>query len=381
MLKKDAQQITLMMVGDVILDEPNPDTFFEPSRPLLAMADIAIGHVEVPHTLRGSEQSTDIPAPPANPAHLEAFMRAGFHVATLAGNHIADSGPNGIEDTVEVLRNLGVAPVGAGMSLSAAREPALVSRHGIRVGVLSYNCVGPRDSWATSKKAGCAFVKVLTHYELDHASPGGPPSIYTFVAPESQDAMTADIIELKKQVDVVVVAMHKGVGHVPARIEMYERAVSRAAIEAGADVVVGHHAHIMRGVEIYKGKPIYHGLGNFVCVTRALSVSDNDSPERLAWAKRRQQLFGFAPNPNMPTYPFHPDSRHTAIACCRANAEGITEFGLIPCYIDELARPCPLTRQGGGEKVVEYIQQISDMAKLGTRYEWADDQWVRILLA
>lgn len=381
MLKKDAQQITLMMVGDVILDEPDPDTFFDPSRPLLAMADIAIGHVEVPHTLRGSEQSTDIPAPPANPAHLEAFMRAGFHVATLAGNHIADSGPNGIEDTVEVLRNLGVAPVGAGMSLSAAREPALVSRHGIRVGVLSYNCVGPRDSWATSKKAGCAFVKVLTHYELDHASPGGPPSIYTFVAPESQDAMTADIIELKKQVDVVVVAMHKGVGHVPARIEMYERAVSRAAIEAGADVVVGHHAHIMRGVEIYKGKPIYHGLGNFVCVTRALSVSDNDSPERLAWAKRRQQLFGFAPNPNMPTYPFHPDSRHTAIACCRANAEGITEFGLIPCYIDELARPCPLTRQGGGEKVVEYIQQISDMAKLGTRYEWADDQWVRILPA
>ena len=381
MLKKDAQQITLMMVGDVILDEPNPDTFFEPSRPLLAMADIAIGHVEVPHTLRGSEQSTDIPAPPANPAHLEAFMRAGFHVATLAGNHIADSGPNGIEDTVEVLRNLGVAPVGAGMSLSAAREPALVSRHGIRVGVLSYNCVGPRDSWATSKKAGCAFVKVLTHYELDHASPGGPPSIYTFVAPESQDAMAADITELKKQVDVVVVAMHKGVGHVPARIEMYERAVSRAAIEAGADVVVGHHAHIMRGVEIYKGKPIYHGLGNFVCVTRALSVSDNDSPERLAWAKRRQQLFGFAPNPNMPTYPFHPDSRHTAIACCRANAEGITEFGLIPCYIDELARPCPLTRQGGGEKVVEYIQQISDMAKLGTRYEWADDQWVRILPA
>jgi len=381
MLKKDAQQITLMMVGDVILDEPNPDTFFEPSRPLLAMADIAIGHVEVPHTLRGSEQSTDIPAPPANPAHLEAFMRAGFHVATLAGNHIADSGPNGIEDTVEVLRNLGVAPVGAGMSLSAAREPALVSRHGIRVGVLSYNCVGPRDSWATSKKAGCAFVKVLTHYELDHASPGGPPSIYTFVAPESQDAMAADITELKKQVYVVVVAMHKGVGHVPARIEMYERAVSRAAIEAGADVVVGHHAHIMRGVEIYKGKPIYHGLGNFVCVTRALSVSDNDSPERLAWAKRRQQLFGFAPNPNMPTYPFHPDSRHTAIACCRANAEGITEFGLIPCYIDELARPCPLTRQGGGEKVVEYIQQISDMAKLGTRYEWADDQWVRILPA
>lgn len=381
MLNKDAQHITLMMVGDVILDEPHPDSFFDPSRSMLAMADVAIGHVEVPHTLRGSEQSTDIPAPPANPAHLDAFKRAGFHAATLAGNHIADCGPNGIEDTVDVLQGLGIVTTGAGMSLGAARKPALLSRQGVRVGVLSYNCVGPRDSWATSKKAGCAYVKVLTHYELDHASPGGPPSIYTFAAPESQDGMTADIAELKKQVDVVVVGLHKGVGHVPARIEMYERAVSRAAIEAGADVVIGHHAHIMRGVEIYKGKPIYHGLGNFVCVTRALSVSDNDSPERLAWAKKRQQLFGFAPNPNMPTYPFHPDSRNTAIACCKASAQGVIEFGLIPCYIDDLARPTPLKRQEGGDKVVAYIQQISDTAHLGTRYEWADEQWVRILHA
>ena len=83
-------------------------------------------------------------------------------------------------------------------------------------------------------------------------------------------------------VDVLVVALHKGVGHVPAKIEMYERAVSRAAIDAGADIVIGHHAHILRGIELYRGKPIYHGLGNFVCVTRALSTSDNDSPERLA---------------------------------------------------------------------------------------------------
>src|SRR5690625_6984982 len=63
---------------------------------------------------------------------------------------------------------------------------------------------------------------------------------------------------------------------------------------------------IMRGVEVYRGRPIFHGLGNFVTVTRALSRG-GDSPERRAWAERREKLFGFRPDPAMPTYPFHPE--------------------------------------------------------------------------
>lgn len=371
---------TLMMVGDLILDEPDPDRYFDPSRALLQSADLLVGHVEVPHTRRGSEQSTDIPAPPADPDHLHALTRAGFHVATLAGNHIADAGPMGIADTVDTLRGLGIATTGAAMNLAEARAPALVTAKGVRVGVLSYNCVGPRESWATSRKAGCAHVKVLTHYELDYASPGGPPTIYTFAAPESLDAMAADIEALRTRADIVVVAFHKGVGHTPARIEMYERAVSRAAIEAGADIVIGHHAHILRGIELYRGKPVFHGLGNFVTVTRALSVSGNDSPERLAWAQRRQQLFGFAPDPTMPSYPFHPESRHTAIARCEVDASGVLAAGFVPCYIDQAARPEPLTRAQGGDQVVDYLRRISAAAGLRVGFEWQGD-WVKVLPA
>ena len=375
---------TLLMVGDIILDEPNPDVLFDPSRATLLAGDLVIGHVEVPHTRRGSEQSTDVPAPPADPDNLLALKHAGFDIATLAGNHINDSGPMGIADTVATLREHGIATVGADVNLAAARVPAIVTRNGVRVGVLSYNCVGPRESWATSRKPGCAYVNVLTHYELDYASPGGPPKIYTFADLDSLDAMAHDIAQLRKLADIVVVAFHKGVGHVPAKIEMYERAVSRATIDAGADVVIGHHAHLMRGIDLYRGKPIYHGLGNFVCVTRALSVSDNDSPERLAWARRRQVLFGFAPDPAMPTYPFHPDSRNTAIARCGVNAEGVVQAGLIPCYIDADARPEPLTRGRGGEAVVDYIRTISEAAGLRVRFEWrtsGDSDWVEVLEA
>ena len=86
---------------------------------------------------------------------------------------------------------------------------------------------------------------------------------------------------------------------------------------AGADVVIAHHAHILRGVDVYKGRPIFHGLGNFVAVTRALNLEANPSPERVAWARRRRQLFGFEPDPAYPTYPFHPEARNAMLAVCR----------------------------------------------------------------
>lgn len=376
-----ADATTLLLVGDLILDEPDPDRYFAPSRETLHQGDVVIGHVEVPHTTRGSEQSTDIPAPPANPLHLQALPRAGFHVATLAGNHIHDAGPAGIEDTAEVLRGLGVATTGAAENLAAARAPAIVERRGVRVGVLSYNCVGPREGWATSKKAGCAYVKVLTHYDLDYASPGGPPRVYTFCDPDSLDAMAADVAQLRLAADIVVVAFHKGSGHTPAKIEMYERPVARAAVDAGADVVVGHHAHILRGIEVYRGKPIFHGLGNFVCVTRALSPSGNDSAERAAWARRREQIFGFRPDPAMPTYPFHPESRHTLIAHCRVAADGSVEAGFVPCYIDGDARPVPQARAAGGEAVADYVRRITEAAGLRTAFEWHGDHLVRVRAA
>lgn len=365
--------IRVLLTGDLILDEPGPDAFFDPARALLAGADLVVGHVEVPHTRRGVEHSTDVPAPPADPAHLAALARAGIGVATLAGNHMHDAGPAGIADTVATLRGLGIATAGAGSTLADARAPVLVERRGRRIGVLSYNAVGPREGWATSRKPGCAYVKVLTHYELDHASPGGTPTIYTFCAPESLDTMAADIDALRPRVDLLLVALHKGVGHVPARIEHYERELGRAAIDAGADAVVGHHAHIARGVELHRGKPIYHGLGNFVTVTRALSVTDNDSPERLAWARRRQQLFGFAPDPAMPAYPFHPDSRHTLLADLVLRADGTLDAGLVPCWIDDAARPVPLGPRDG-DATLAYLRSIGDAAGLRTRLEWRGDR-------
>jgi poly-gamma-glutamate synthesis protein (capsule biosynthesis protein) len=362
-----------LLVGDLILDEPDPDCFFEPALSVLSSGDIVIGHVEVPHSNRGAMFSTDVPARPADPDHLSALKRAGFSAVTLAGNHVADAGPDGIEDTVRGLRELGICTAGAGSNLAEARRPAIVEAGGMRVGVLSYNCVGPRESWARPSKPGCAYVNVLTHYELDHASPGGPPNVYTFATPESLDEMRIDLAGLRQQVDVVVVAFHKGLGHVRAQLGMYEREIARAAIDAGADIVIGHHAHLLRGIELYKDRPIYHGLGNFVTVTRALSTSNEETPEAAAWAKRRVELFGFTPDPNMPTYPFNPESRHTIIADCEVDRDGTVHPGLVPCWIDDQARPVPLGKEAGAD-VVDYVSEIGREVGLTTRLRWSGDR-------
>jgi poly-gamma-glutamate synthesis protein (capsule biosynthesis protein) len=365
---------TLMMVGDLILDEPRPDRFFDRSRSTLAQAGVLAGHVEVPHTDRGLESSNDIPAPASDPKNLQALVRAGFHVATLAGNHIADVGPNGIADTIQGLRDNKIQTAGAGSTLAEARRPALLTREGIRFGFLSYNCVGPRESWATSAKPGCAYVKIITHYELDNASPGGPPTIYTFADPASLQEMENDIAALRPQVDILTVALHKGMGHSPATLAMYERQVAKAAIDAGADVVVGHHAHILQGVEVYKDRPIFHGLGNFVTVTRALSVDANASPERQAWAKRRRKLFGFEPDPDYPTYPFHPEAKNAMIAWCDVDKSGVRRAGFLPCWIHPDGSPEVLIRDERGLAVAAYTEKISLECGLKPAFRWNGDR-------
>lgn len=369
-----AERLLIQLVGDLILDEPNPDVLFDRARPRLLDCDLLVGHVEVPHSIRGEEAHVDVPAPASDPANLAALPRAGFHVATLAGNHIADAGPNGVEDTVETLHRLGIATTGAGMSLAEARRPAIVERQGLRFGFLSYNCVGPRDSWAGTARAGCAYIHVLTHYELDHASPGGPPTVYTFAEPKTLEAMAADVEMLRPSVDILTVALHKGTGHTPATVGMYERQIARSAIDAGADVVVGHHAHILQGMEIYRDRPIFHGLGNFAIATKALSIDGNSSPERLAWAERRRKLFGFEPDPEYVTYPFHPEAKNAIIAVCEVDHHGVHSAGFTPCFVNKLSQPEVLGADDRGRAVAGYVRDITNRAQLNGSFEWEGDR-------
>ncbi len=346
----------LILAGDLILDEPNPDHWLSGIAPALRSADAAIGHLEVPHSRHVAQAVDDVPAPGADPDHLPALARAGFAAVTLAGNHIADLGPIGIADTIAGLKSAGLAYTGAGSDLAEASRPAILERGGRRIALLSYNCVGPADAWATDARAGCSYIYVRSA----DGSPPRPSANLDTVDSAALDLLQAQIAAARRDADVVVVALHKGIVHTRARLAPYERPLAHAAVDAGATVVIGHHAHIVRGIELYRGVPIFHGLGNGCVVTRALSPAQSD-PKRAAWAMRRRELFGFEPDPAYELAPFHPEAVSAMLARVDIDDDGV-KAGFIPVHVEAPGRP--RIAFDHAERISRYIAEITVEAGL-----------------
>ncbi len=362
-----SKELTFMAVGDIILG-PNPDFYFAPGRAVLKTADVLLGQLEVPHSDRDVQtvelgRTLDV---------LNSLIDSGFDVVSLAGNHLWDAGVTGVQDTIDWLKKHSLAYVGAGMNLAEARAHVILERDGTRFGFLAYNCVGPKETSASATKAGCAFVNIITHYELDYATPGGPPTIYTWAETTSFNAMLNDIRQLRPLCDVLTVSFHKGLGHTPARLAAYEQQISWAAIDAGADIITGHHAHILQGIEIYKGKPIFHGLCNFVTWVPSLKAKPGADPN--SWEVRRKEIFGFEPDPQYPTYPFHPEPIYTIIAKCSITAGKITRISCLPCIVNKQGQPEIVKNDSQGQRVFEYLARISGRVRLNTKFRWEHDE-------
>jgi poly-gamma-glutamate capsule biosynthesis protein CapA/YwtB (metallophosphatase superfamily) len=369
---KAAGVLDVICCGDLILDEPDPERWLSGIAAPLQAAALAIGHLEVPHTTHVQETAADIPAPGAPPAHLDALARAGIDAVTLAGNHISDCGAIGIADTIAGLERLGIAHCGAGANLSVAREPAVMHRDGTRIALLSYNCVGPEQGWATEQRAGCAYVRV------DPESGGTIAPAASLVRPDADSVacMADDIRAARADAHACIVALHKGIVHTPARLAPYERQLAQAAIDAGADAVIGHHAHILRGIEFYQGRPIFHGLGNGCVVTRALST-DSAHPQRAAWARRRRELFGFEPDPSYPLAPFHPEAVHGMLARLVFEHGQLSAVGFVPVFVEPPGRPvCAVGARASA--VCAYVATISGAANLPALRYSAEAGMVRI---
>jgi poly-gamma-glutamate capsule biosynthesis protein CapA/YwtB (metallophosphatase superfamily) len=348
----------LLLTGDLVLDVPDADYWLSGIAAATRAAQLTIGHLEVPHTRGLSVLHTDVPAPGADPDNLDALKAAGFAAVTMAGNHIADCGAAGIADTITRLEQLGIRHCGAGANLAVARAAAQLQIGERRLALLSYNCVGPEQAWASQSQAGCAYVRI-------NERAGGriaPAAALTEADARSLEDMQHDIRRASCDSDWVVVALHKGIVHTRARLAPYERQVAQAAIDAGASLVVGHHAHILRGIEFYRGRPIFHGLGNGCVVTTALGP-DQSNPARAAWVKRRRELFGFEPDPAYTLAPFHPEAIHALLARVTCHADGRIEAGFLPVFVEPPGRPV-LAGNDFRQRVMDYVGSITQEAGL-----------------
>jgi hypothetical protein len=208
---------------------------FRALRPLLRRASIVLGNLEGPMAIEARKE----PNNPRNFAYRVeprmgvALRRAGFKVMTLANNHLLDCGRQGVLETLEVMKRLGIATIGAGGNERAAHAPAILEAEGLRVGFLGY--YWNRRTSARGSLPGSAM--------------------------DLPEALARDIPSLCAVTDRVVVTFHWGVP--------YERAPSaddqlkaRMAIDLGADVVIGHHTHVIQPFEVHRCRPIFYGIGN-----------------------------------------------------------------------------------------------------------------------
>lgn len=204
---------------------------FAAVRPLLRAPDITFANLEATLAHSGERAKPGI-ALRAHPNAVFALADAGIDVVSMANNHAEDFGPEALCETRARLERAGVAVAGARRSEERRGAEAVLERHGLRTAFLAYNVFYPFELRVSDDPLSLAVV-------------------------------ADEVREVRQNADFVVVSFHWGVEYQRDPTER-QRALGRMAIDAGADLVLGHHPHRLQGVEIYSGRPIVYSLGNFL---------------------------------------------------------------------------------------------------------------------
>ncbi|SDG71541.1 CapA family protein [Propionivibrio dicarboxylicus] len=240
----NAAPVSIVFVGDIMLADTPGKVIrhggdpFGPVASLLAAADIRIGNLECTVASSGQREAGKVVTLRAHPRVLKVLGHH-FDGVSVANNHSGDFGPTAFAEMIGHLERSGIGFFGGGRTLADAHRPLIVERQGIRIAFLGYNEFMPRRFEADEDKAGIAW---------------------------SEDAQVRFDIAAARQrhhADVVIPVMHWGWENESVANDR-QRALARLMIDAGADAVVGGHPHVVQDTEIYRGKPVFYSLGNFV---------------------------------------------------------------------------------------------------------------------
>ncbi|WP_458782284.1 CapA family protein [Arthrobacter sp. D3-16] len=360
------QPVTVLAVGDIGPDRENAGELFALNQDLLRSADVTFGQLEFILSDRGSRLPQVRHTVRAKPQDAQALVDAGLDIVSFAGNHCMDFGAEAMLDTMANLSSAGAKVVGVGANITEARRPAVIERGGTEISFLSYSSVLPHSFWATENRPGCAPMRAFTVYEqVEHDQPGTPARVHTFAHREDLSALVEDVRREKALGRFVVVSVHWGIHFIPAVIADYQRDVAHAAIDAGADAILGHHAHILKGIEMYKGVPIFYSLANFAMDTRV-------TPEQVATVAFQEILAlnpGWVPNFNS-TFNFPPDSRKTIVAKLTIEDGKLSGVGFLPGWINDNSQTELLNGEDPRfDQVVDYMRTITREAGLDTDYK------------
>ncbi len=247
-----------------------------------ALAELQHGHMtianlEMPLSRRGY-RAPKYSNMRSDPAIADDVRAMGVDAVTLTNNHMMDYGPDALFDTLAACDAAGLARCGAGADLDAADldaalAPAQLDVDGRRLGLLNVSCTLPVGSEAAPGKPGIAPLHVEFSFEVDTnllaEQPGTMPMVRSRTNDADRAAVCQRVTAMRAEADDVVVAVHWGVPSYwlsphQGLLAEYQQPLAHALIEAGADMVYGHHAHSLHPIEVYQGKPIFYSLGNFM---------------------------------------------------------------------------------------------------------------------
>lgn len=278
--------ITLVAVGDVLLDRGIAkkianngfDWPFAKVAETIRAADIAFCNLECPLS-KGAHKVTKFICFRADPKNLACVSDAGFDIVSTANNHALDAGRRGLMETLGHLDDAGIAHAGSGANLEAAESPTILDVNGVKVAFLARNLLFPEGVW----------------YRTDAPT----------IAGLDESRIEEQIADAHEKADVVIVSLHWGIEYRKKPTDA-QIALGRKLIDAGANVVLGHHPHCTQPVEEYHGGVIAYSLGNF--------LFDSVNPVCM----------------------------ETMILRCRLSRSGVSELQIIPARVVKWRPECEL---------------------------------------
>lgn len=267
-----AEEIIINAVGDVMLAgrwaasirNNGYDFPFRGVAAELKTGDITIANLESPIARNGSEFTGKKFRFRAEPELAGALNRSGINLVTLANNHTMDFGGPALMETMQNLESAGIAWIGAGENLAEARKMALYTIKGKKIAFLGYSLTQPVEFFAGKSRPG--------------------------TAPGFEKIFVEDISRARQEADYVIVSFHWGTEG-RSDIQPYQRTVAHKAIDAGADVIIGHHPHVLRGIERYKTGIVFYSLGNFTFASKGKSAEAGAMVRlRFSEGKREAEL-------------------------------------------------------------------------------------------
>ncbi len=345
--------VVLLGCGDVGPIHEPVDGYSSLVAPTLSTGDIRFGQCERTYSERGNLQLHSGGSHSRCKPHMASvFSDCGFDVVSVASNHAMDWGENALLDTISLLRKLGIQTVGAGRNLEEARQPAIIERKGVKTAFLAYCTILQEGYAALPNRAGVAPLRAHTYYEPFDYQAGVPPKVVTIPYEEDLAEMVADIAEVRKSVDAVIVSLHWGIHFIPRAIADYQPIVAMAAFAAGADLILGHHAHAPKAIGVYGQKVCLYSLSNFI-----MSGVEKSAAAAVIF----QDRYGVELDPDYPRLAYGTDAKRSLIAKAVLTKAGVKRVSFLPALIDKQLRP-EVLHQGDPrfDEAVDFMDWVSE---------------------